>query len=306
MDKKMLISAIAAFFRREKENFGKENKISQVNGVDSILNLMKSVYANQIDETMDSSILDKLIISSENIPHMTVLNTEADDWKVKGNNLMIEQKLDEALVCYDKAIEINPRNPVFYGNKAAVLNKKKDFLGSIYYCDLAIEIDPQYSKAFSRKGLALVGLNKHEDAVKCYEKAIELDPKNESYKKNLQIAKSKLPQIETQTANPAAAQSPIPGLNFAELMNNPNIMNLASQVMQDPNLQQTMASIMQNSEANSPNNAMNAFTNFISQNPNLVNNLMGSLNINQNQNENPNDETDKEKEKENQSDEDMS
>ena len=39
--------------------------------------------------------------------------------------------------------------------------------------------------------LALSGLNQHTEAIKCYKKGIELDPNNQNFKTNLEIAEEK-------------------------------------------------------------------------------------------------------------------
>merc|ERR1711952_622688 len=49
-----------------------------------------------------------------------------------------------------------------------------------------------YSKAYGRMGLAHSSLNKHKEAVDNFKKALELEPDNESYKSNLQIAEDKV------------------------------------------------------------------------------------------------------------------
>lgn len=40
--------------------------------------------------------------------------------------------------------------------------------------------------------LALTAMNKFEEAVTSYQKALDLDPENDSYKSNLKIAEQKL------------------------------------------------------------------------------------------------------------------
>jgi len=45
---------------------------------------------------------------------------EADDYKAKGNALYKERKFEEALAMYDKAIEKEPNDLVYYNNKCAV------------------------------------------------------------------------------------------------------------------------------------------------------------------------------------------
>ena len=53
-----------------------------------------------------------------------------------------------------------------------------------------------YIKAYGRMGLANSSLEKHKEAVDNFKKALELEPDNESYKSNLQIAEDKV-RIQT-------------------------------------------------------------------------------------------------------------
>lgn len=46
-------------------------------------------------------------------------------------------------------------------------------------------------------GLILTLLNKFEEAVTSYQKALDLDPENDSYKSNLKIAEQKLREVSS-------------------------------------------------------------------------------------------------------------
>lgn len=45
--------------------------------------------------------------------------------------------------------------------------------------------------------LALTAINKFEEAVTSYQKALDLDPENDSYKSNLKIAEQKLREVSS-------------------------------------------------------------------------------------------------------------
>ena len=54
-------------------------------------------------------------------------------------------------------------------------------------CKKAISFEPDYSKAYSRMGLIYSKINLYAESENCYEKALKLEPDNESYKKNLEV-----------------------------------------------------------------------------------------------------------------------
>lgn len=112
--------------------------------------------------------------------------------------------------------------------------------------------------------MAYASLNQHDDAVRCYERAVQLEPENESYQSNLQIAEEKL----RQTSVGAGADTPLAaglgglgGMPFdvGSLLNNPGtslvitmheyisnentlfflgLMNMAQQMLSNPSMQQ--------------------------------------------------------------------
>lgn len=71
--------------------------------------------------------------------------------------------------------------------------------------------------------LAYASLNQHVDAVRCYEKAVQLEPENESYLSNLQIAEEKMRQMSSGGAEHGMGASGlnIPGLDVGAMLNNP-------------------------------------------------------------------------------------
>jgi len=79
--------------------------------------------------------------------------------------------------------------------------------------------------------LALTAINKFEEAVTSYQKALDLDPENDSYKSNLKIAEQKLREVSSPTGT---------GLSFdmASLINNPAFISMAASLMQNPQVQQ--------------------------------------------------------------------
>merc|ERR1712203_1186281 len=94
----------------------------------------------------------------------------------------------------------------------------------------AIDMDPSYSKAYGRMGLAHSSLEKHREAVENFKKALELEPDNDSYKSNLQIAEDKV----------KSGVAPSGGM----FLNNPALMNMATTMLQDPNMQAMMGQMM--------------------------------------------------------------
>jgi tetratricopeptide (TPR) repeat protein len=67
---------------------------------------------------------------------------DADAYINKGLSLYYLGNNDEAIECYDKALEINPQN----------------------------------ADAYYKKGLSLYYLGNNDEAIECYDKALEINP----------------------------------------------------------------------------------------------------------------------------------
>jgi len=167
----------------------------------------------------------------------------ADQKKSEGNAKMAERNYEEAIKLYTEAIELNGKNAIYYANRAAAFSQSNQHEKAIEDALKAVEINPQYSKGYSRLAHAQYCLGKFEEAVKSYEKVLELDPNNASIKQSLELAKSKVASTENNTRDSDAGSSSggMPGgmpnlgnLDFASLMNNPAIMNMAQEMMKNP------------------------------------------------------------------------
>lgn len=167
---------------------------------------------------------------------------QAEDHKQKGNELMKQELHDEAITYYTKAIDIDPRNAVYYCNRAAAFTSMGNHAKALDDCRLSISIDKKYSKAYSRMGLIYSKMEKFDRAIECYDEALKLDPNNEGYKNNRKIAEEKLRQN-------SAAMPVFPGLpgglgGMSDILSNPAFMNMAQQVMENPAMKQMAMSMM--------------------------------------------------------------
>lgn len=71
-------------------------------------------------------------------------------------------------------------------------------------------------------------MNMYLEAKDAYEKAAELDPSNTTYKANLKLAEERLQNME------GASSGMQQNFDFASFMNNPALLNMASQMLNDP------------------------------------------------------------------------
>ncbi|MEM1546634.1 MAG: tetratricopeptide repeat protein [Candidatus Methanomethylicia archaeon] len=100
----------------------------------------------------------------------------AEAWNNKGVALLQTDKYEEALRHLTKASELNPFNTAFIINRAEVLHKLGRLEEAIKCYDEVIDLDPKIVSAWIHKGDIFLEKNRFEEALKCYEKAVDENP----------------------------------------------------------------------------------------------------------------------------------
>jgi tetratricopeptide (TPR) repeat protein len=95
----------------------------------------------------------------------------AQDLVNKGFSLYRFGKYKEALSCYDKALELNPKNANAWINKGLYLYDFDRYEEAIKCYDKAIKIDPNLALAWAGKGASLYELKRYKEAKECIKRA---------------------------------------------------------------------------------------------------------------------------------------
>lgn len=127
----------------------------------------------------------------------------AESFKGQGNNSMANSHFIEAIDLYTMAISLCGDNAVYYSNRAAAHTQVGKYEAAIADSNKAIQLDPNYSKAYSRLGLAYYTQGKYQEAIeKGFQKAYSLDPNSKSIQENLQVAQKKLNEERARSRHP--------------------------------------------------------------------------------------------------------
>jgi Tfp pilus assembly protein PilF/ribosomal protein L37AE/L43A len=113
-------------------------------------------------------IIDKLFETIEVMGEPALVNA--------AGLLMNQGKLDQALKCCEKALQINPYSKKAWNNKGAIFQRLDKVQKALESYDKAIEIDENYKLPWFGKGSILGKLGRYEDELYCYEKALQIDP----------------------------------------------------------------------------------------------------------------------------------
>nr|WP_051965343.1 tetratricopeptide repeat protein [Rickettsia tamurae] len=171
------------------------NKVMKTAGIDNIpsedhTNLFNlKVYKNGIvalSELLARTIDEKTKIKDKELiegyePIINLLEkfirpkNDAEHYFRQGQRSYGNGEYKEALISFEEASNIITRS-IYYHHKGKALLKLERAEEAIKAINKAIELKPDYAKAYNEKGYALASLAKHNEAISCYNKAVALRP----------------------------------------------------------------------------------------------------------------------------------
>ncbi|NJL20896.1 MAG: tetratricopeptide repeat protein [Leptolyngbyaceae cyanobacterium SM1_3_5] len=102
-----------------------------------------------------------------------------------GNQLIQQNKLDQAIDCYQQAITIAPQSPNGYYNLAIAMGKQQQWTEAIRLHQQAIDRQPNNARLYAALGQAFTKLNRWSDAIACYQQICDLMPDPEQLQATL-------------------------------------------------------------------------------------------------------------------------
>jgi len=162
--------------------------------------------------------------------------------KQQGNDYYVDGHYDEALECYQKAVELAPENHILYSNICAVYLKKEDGENSLKYAVKCTKLDPTWAKGWSRLGSALLLSDKKEKALVAYKKSFELDPTNKYNKDMMEQLDCELNDTEDEDDVNILPETSLPNLpNMSNLPNlTPQMGNMFDKMLNNPKIKEKM------------------------------------------------------------------
>uniref|UniRef100_A0A7E4VQ37 protein-serine/threonine phosphatase n=1 Tax=Panagrellus redivivus TaxID=6233 RepID=A0A7E4VQ37_PANRE len=98
--------------------------------------------------------------------------------KEVANGFFKDEKYDVAIDLYTKAIDLDPMQPTYYGNRSIASLRKELFGSALADADQAIKLDPAYIKAYFRRASANMALGRFKLALKDYDTVRKFRPKD--------------------------------------------------------------------------------------------------------------------------------
>ena len=111
--------------------------------------------------------LAKSIHPSDNTPEY---------WRLKGNDFFRSGNFEEALACYEQALNLDPLYSLAWNNRGSVMGYLERYEDALKAFTKAVEIDPNNDLAWRNRAKILGGkFKRYEEAVYSYDKVLEID-----------------------------------------------------------------------------------------------------------------------------------
>ncbi|KZZ89967.1 ser/thr protein phosphatase type 5 [Moelleriella libera RCEF 2490] len=121
--------------------------------------------------------------------------TEAIEFKNKGNKAFSAGDFPAAVNFYSKAIELNDKEPTFFTNRAQAYIRSEAFGYAIADAGKALELNPKLIKAHYRRGLARAAILRPKEAINDFKECVRLDPSNKDARLQLEECKKIVRQL---------------------------------------------------------------------------------------------------------------
>jgi tetratricopeptide (TPR) repeat protein len=116
---------------------------------------------------------------------------EANNEKIKGNELMKTKEYDEAIKHYTKAIRLDEFEPTIYANRALAYIKNTEYGKGLEDCNRAIDLKNDYIKAYYRRGICYMGIKKFKEGMYDFLYVLNDNPSNSELLNKIEELKKK-------------------------------------------------------------------------------------------------------------------
>lgn len=161
--------------------------------------------------------------------------------KEQGNVCMEAGKLDEAVQHYTKAIELDSANHVLFSNRSAAYAKQGKYDVALEDAETVVRLKPDWPKGYSRKGTALLYLQRNQQASEAFQSGLTHDPNNQQLKEGLTESKRRLQPSASRGPSLSPFQD---AATFEKLKTNPR----TKEFMKDADFCKTLEDIRKNPE----------------------------------------------------------
>ena len=121
-----------------------------------------------------------LINISVSVPQLAIVNEKLTLLLEEGSNLVNNEKYNQAIDVFSKAINLDPLWAEAWNKRATVLFLSGEFERSQKDIDKVLELEKRHFGALAGQGLVNIHLKNYEKAIESYKKAKEIYPSMKS------------------------------------------------------------------------------------------------------------------------------
>ncbi|XVE65023.1 hypothetical protein DITRI_Ditri07aG0148400 [Diplodiscus trichospermus] len=164
----------------------------------------------------------------------------ADEEREKGNEYFKQQKYPEAVKHYTESLRRNPNDPKAYSNRAACYTKLGALPEGLKDAEKCIELDPTFSKGYTRKGAIQFFMKEYDKALETYQQGLKHDPNNQELLDGVRRCVEQINKASRGDLSPEELKE-----RQAKAMQDPEIQNILS----DPVMRQVLIDFQENPKA---------------------------------------------------------
>ncbi|XP_071685914.1 hsp70-Hsp90 organizing protein 3-like [Rutidosis leptorrhynchoides] len=164
----------------------------------------------------------------------------AEKEREKGNEYFKEQKYPDAIRHYTEALRRNPKDPKAYSNRAACYTKLGAMPEGLKDAEKCIEIDPKFSKGYTRKGAIQFFMKEFDKALETYQEGLKHDPQNPELLEGVRSCVQQINRASRGDLTPDELKE-----RQAKAMQDPEIQN----ILTDPVMAQVLKDLQENPKA---------------------------------------------------------
>ena len=166
-------------------NSGSNDNGSITNGLDNSGNNSSNGNNKEFDESSDDKDNNELLNDSESPNNNSPVEPTAKSYWKKGNELFEDDKFDDAIEQYNKALEIDPNYADAYFNKALTERIQKKYADAKRDLEKVITLQPDSADAALLVGDILESNKDYEGAKNWYNKSLSINPNYSEAKERL-------------------------------------------------------------------------------------------------------------------------
>lgn len=164
----------------------------------------------------------------------------ADEEREKGNEFFKQQKYPEAVKHYTESLRRNPKDPRTYSNRAACYTKLGAMPEGLKDAEKCIELDPTFSKGYTRKGAIQFFMKEYDKALETYQEGLKHDPQNQELLDGARRCVQQINKAGRGELSPEELKE-----RQAKAMQDPEVQNILS----DPVMRQVLVDFQENPKA---------------------------------------------------------